>query len=82
MVALVGPLATIDGESRQARKGATVIVKSCAGMWLARDTTQIPPSVTFAYLRRVCDYCLCIMLRCNITGFMKAQSNELSSFSP
>ena len=29
-----GPLATIDGESRQARKGATVAVDSCAGVWL------------------------------------------------
>ena len=29
-----GPLATIDSELRQARKGATVIIDSCAGVWL------------------------------------------------
>jgi len=40
MVALVGPLATTGSEPRQARKGATVIITSCAGMWLARVATQ------------------------------------------
>ena len=40
MVALIGPLAMIDGEFRQARKGATVTVDSCAGMWLVRVATQ------------------------------------------
>jgi DNA polymerase III subunit gamma/tau len=30
-----GPLATIDSEFRQARKGATVIIDSCAGVWLS-----------------------------------------------
>ena len=29
-----GPSATIDSELRQARKGATVIIDSCAGVWL------------------------------------------------
>ena len=30
-----GPLAMIDGELRQARKGATVTVDSCAEVWLS-----------------------------------------------
>ena len=34
MVASTGPLATIDGKLRQARKGATVAIDSCAGVWL------------------------------------------------
>ncbi|GAB3100296.1 hypothetical protein GCM10027217_19460 [Pseudomaricurvus hydrocarbonicus] len=34
MVALSGPLAMISCELRQARKGATVAVSSCAGVWL------------------------------------------------
>jgi len=39
MVAPFGPLATMSREPRQARKGATVAVKSCAGVWLIGDTT-------------------------------------------
>jgi len=35
MVASVGPLATIHREPRQVRKEATVVVDSCAGVWLA-----------------------------------------------
>lgn len=35
MVAYVGPLATRDREPGQARKGAAVAVKACAGVWLA-----------------------------------------------
>ena len=31
----VGPFAMINCEPRQARKGATVAVTSCAGVWLA-----------------------------------------------
>jgi len=34
MVTLSGPLAMISCEPRQARKGATVAVTSCAGVWL------------------------------------------------
>ena len=34
MVVHIGPLATPDGEPRQARKGATVTVDACAGVWL------------------------------------------------
>jgi hypothetical protein len=34
MVASMGPLATIDGKFRQAWKGATVAIDSCAGVWL------------------------------------------------
>ena len=41
MVSLVGPLAMIGYELRQARKGATVVADSCAGVRLARATTQI-----------------------------------------
>ena len=42
----VGPLATINRELRQARKGAAVAVTSGAGVWLARadllDDTKMP----------------------------------------
>lgn len=47
MVAPVGPLATISYEPRQARKGATVVVDSCAGVWLAgviSNNTDILPA--------------------------------------
>jgi len=40
MVGCVGPLATIHGEPRQARKGAAATIDSGAGMWLARSATQ------------------------------------------
>jgi len=43
MVALAGPLAMIDSKLRQARKGATVAIDSCAGMWLVRVATQALP---------------------------------------
>ena len=33
---LIGPLAVIHSEPRQARKGATVGVNACAGVWLVR----------------------------------------------
>ncbi len=36
----VGPLAMIGYELRQARKGATVVADSCAGVWLA----ELPPT--------------------------------------
>jgi len=36
----IGPPATIGCELRQARKGATVAIDSCAGMWLVGS----PPS--------------------------------------
>gem|GEM_PF-1481386 len=39
MVTLSGPLATIDREPRQARKGATVVNQVCAGVWLVRVPT-------------------------------------------
>ena len=42
MVALAGPLAMINCQPRQARKGATVAVTSCAGMWLVWAATLIP----------------------------------------
>lgn len=40
MVVLSGPLAMISCEPRQARKGATVVVSSCAEVWLVRTATQ------------------------------------------
>ncbi len=40
MVTPVGPLAMIDCEPRQARKGATVVVISCAEVWLAGEATS------------------------------------------
>ncbi len=40
MVALIGPSAMIDGKFRQARKGATVAVDSCAGVWLVWAATN------------------------------------------
>jgi len=41
MVSLTGPLATASRESRQARKGATVVVTLCAEVWLVRVTAII-----------------------------------------
>ena len=41
MVASTGPFAMIDGKLRQARKGATVAVDSCAGVWLVGVHHQI-----------------------------------------
>ena len=38
----VGPLAMVSYELRQAWKGATVIVKSCAEVWLAGNSTLFP----------------------------------------
>ena len=38
MVSLTGPLATASRESRQARKGATVVVTLCAEVWLVGVT--------------------------------------------
>ncbi len=37
----VGPLAMVSYELRQAWKGATVIVKSCAEVWLAGNSTLL-----------------------------------------
>jgi hypothetical protein len=46
MVASMGPLATIDGKFRQAWKGATVAIDSCAGVWLVGVHHQFPLFVT------------------------------------
>jgi hypothetical protein len=40
MVVPVGPLAMLDAEPRQARKGATVGVDACAGVRLAGAATH------------------------------------------
>ncbi len=40
MVTLAGPLATIDCEPSQARKGAAAAMDSGAGVWLARGAAQ------------------------------------------
>ena len=37
-----GPLATINNEPRQARKGATVVMDLCAEVWL-----EVPPSTLY-----------------------------------
>ncbi len=42
MVAPAGPLATIHREPRQVRKEATVVVDSCAGVWLVEVISNIP----------------------------------------
>ena len=42
MATCIGPLATINCELRQAWKGATVTVTSCAGVWLVQVATLIP----------------------------------------
>jgi len=54
MVAPIGPLAIISCELRQARKGATVAVTLCAGVWLIGVATQflfaksqLVPTLTF-----------------------------------
>jgi len=41
MASLVGPRAMIGYESRQARKGATVVADLCAVVWLARVASSI-----------------------------------------
>lgn len=40
MVTRTGPLATLDREPRQARKGAAATVGACAGVRLVRVATQ------------------------------------------
>ena len=47
MVTSAGPLAMISCEPRQARKGATVAVTSCAGVRLAGEATSLstPPII-------------------------------------
>ena len=47
MVTLIGPLAMIDGKPRQARKGATVAVDSCAGVWLIWVATHFNTSFQY-----------------------------------
>ena len=39
MVSLVGPLAMLGCEPRQARKGAAATAFVCAGVWLAGGTS-------------------------------------------
>jgi hypothetical protein len=53
MVAPVGPLATINCEPRQTRKGAAAAIDSGAGVWRAGATT-IPESDVICWLVRVC----------------------------
>ena len=45
MVAPIGPLATIDCELRQAWKGATVAIDSCAGVWLVGVASSLSAAV-------------------------------------
>lgn len=46
MVTSAGPLAMISCEPRQARKGATVVIDLCAGMWLVGP----PPNLAFLHV--------------------------------
>jgi len=50
MVASMGPLATIDGKFRQAWKGATVAIDSCAGVWLVGVHHQFSLFLFFSFL--------------------------------
>ena len=52
MVTPAGPLAMISCEPRQARKGATVAVTSCAGVWLAGEATSLFSNMTIHKIRR------------------------------
>lgn len=61
MVALAGALATINGEPRQARKGATVIIDSCAGMLLVRVATFLFSFCGFIMIGRNNTQSLCII---------------------
>jgi len=62
MVIPVGPPAMLDGKPRQARKGATVVIDACAGVWLAGVATLdfpaciIRPLSYFARHDRVMSY--------------------------
>ena len=47
MAARIGPLATINCELRQARKGATAAVDSGAGVWLVRVATFFSSVASF-----------------------------------
>ena len=62
MAGPVGPPAMNNCKLRQARKGATVAVNSCAGVWLAGNVTSsqnlsfdkfISPSVYLCFLSHV-----------------------------
>ncbi len=46
MVALIGPLAIVSCQPRQARKGATVAATLCAGVWLVWAATLISSRVS------------------------------------
>jgi hypothetical protein len=50
MVSLTGPLATASRESRQARKGATVVVTLCAEVCLVRVTAIALPIFFFKHV--------------------------------
>ena len=47
MAACAGPLAMIGRKPRQARKGATVLTDSCAGVWLVLAATITSPFLLF-----------------------------------
>jgi hypothetical protein len=66
-----GPLAMIDSELRQARKGATVIIESCAGVWLSGS----PPYILFLLYKTIF-YALACLKTCSATYI-----NEIPKFS-
>ena len=81
MVAPAGPLATIDGKLRQARKGATVAIDSCAGVWLVG--VHHPNSPSFAQpialdslLSAVCWSALLVFLALSCCTWVSALAGE------
>ncbi len=68
----VGPLAMINYELRQARKGATVVVTSCAGVWLAENSTLFALYLIFFTTIALIDNCL--------AAFWSLYSNFFLSF--
>ena len=50
MVTLAGPLATINCESSQARKGAAAAMDSGAGVWLVRGAACLFPILLLSKL--------------------------------
>ncbi len=57
-----GPPATINNEPRQARKGATVVMDLCAGVWL-----EVPPVSLLVYFSLFLKSFPCIFIAYLIT---------------
>ena len=74
MVACTGPLATISRKPRQARKGATVVVTSGAGVWLVQVTTQ-----QHCYILCFYEICPCRLYKATFPGLGRAKLGALLS---